>query len=134
MQGPPLPGKFGRCTDAINVFGWKCLIYKWNEQVFIFPHARISKPNKNFDISSPKSLKNMKNLLSTWKCRSLSIKGKITVIYTLAISPLLYLANVIYVPPHVITEVKDIIVDFLWDVKPPKIAYNVLIKVSRKEV
>ena len=68
------------------------------------------------------NLKNMKNLLSTWKCRNLSIKGKITVISTLAISPLLYLANVIYVPPQVITEVKDIIVDFRWDGKPPKIA------------
>ena len=42
-------------------------------------------------------------------------KRKITVINTLAISPLLYLANVFYFPPQVITEVKDIIVDFLWD-------------------
>ena len=39
-------------------------------------------------------------------------KRKITVINTLAISPLLYLVNVIYVPPQVITKVKDIIVEF----------------------
>ena len=54
----------------------------------------------------------MKNLLATWKCRKLFIKGKITVINTLAISPLLYLANVIHVPSQVITEVKGLITDF----------------------
>ena len=86
----------------------------------------------HYILNFKKRLKNMKNLLSTWKCRSLSIKGKITVINTLAISPLLYLANVIYVPPQVIAEVKDIIVDFLWDGKPPKIAYNVLIQSIKK--
>ena len=86
----------------------------------------------HFILNFKKRLKNMKNLLSAWKCRSLSIKGKITVINTLAISPLLYLANVIFVPPQVITEVKDSIVDFLWDGKPPKIAYNVLIQSIKK--
>ena len=86
----------------------------------------------HFILNFKKRLRNMKNLLSTWKCRSLSIKGKITVINTLAISPLLYLANVIYVPPQVITKVKDIIVDFLCDGKPPKIAYNVLIQSIKK--
>ena len=74
----------------------------------------------------------MINLLPTSKCRSLSIKGKLTVINTLAIFPLLYLANVIYVPPQVITEVNDIIIDFLRDGKPPKIAYNVLIQSIKK--
>ena len=86
----------------------------------------------HYILNFKKRLKNMKNLLSTWKCRSLSIKRKITVINTLAISPLLYLANVIYVPPQVIAEVKDIIIDFLWDGKPPKIAYNVLIQSFKK--
>ena len=85
----------------------------------------------HYILNFKKRLKNTENLLSTWKCRSLSIK-KTTVINTLAISPLLYLANVIYVPPQVITEVKDIIVDFLWDGKPHKIAYNVLIQSIKK--
>ena len=86
----------------------------------------------HYILNFKKHLKNRKNLLSTRKCRNLSIKGKITVTNTLAISPLLYLANVIHIPPQVITEVKDIIVDFLWDGKPPKIAYNVLIQSIKK--
>ena len=41
---------------------------------------------------------------------------------------MLYLANVIAVPPQVVCEVKQLITDFLWDNKPPKIAYNVMIQ------
>ena len=70
----------------------------------------------------------MKNLLSSWKCRYLSLKGKVTVINSLAISPLLYLASVIHVPCRVIQEVKQIVTDFIWNGKPPKIAYNVMIQ------
>ena len=70
----------------------------------------------------------MKNLLSSWKCRYLSVKGKVTVINSLAISPLLYLASVIHVPCRVIQEVKHIVTDFIWNGKPPKIAYNVMIQ------
>ena len=66
----------------------------------------------HYILNFKKHLKNMKNLLATWKCRKLSIKGKVTIINTLAVSPLIYLANVIYVPPQVITEIKEIIVDF----------------------
>ena len=70
----------------------------------------------------------MKNLLSSWKCRYLSIKGKVTVINSLAISPLLYLASVIHVLCRVIQEVKQIVTDFIWNGKPPKVAYNVMIQ------
>ena len=53
---------------------------------------------------------------------------KITVISTLAIPPLLYLANVIIVPPQVISELKEIMTNFLWGGKPPRIAYNAMIQ------
>lgn len=75
----------------------------------------------------PKLIK-IKHLLSSWKCRKLSIKGKITVINTLAISKLIYLASIIKVPDTVFTEVKQLIVDFLWEGKTAKIAYSTLIQ------
>ena len=52
-------------------------------------------------------------------------------INTRAISPLLYLANVMHVPSQVITEVNGLITDFLWDGKPAKIAYNVMIQSTK---
>ncbi len=64
----------------------------------------------------------------SWKCRNLSLKGKITIVNTLALSSLLYLASVIHVPSIVFKEVKHIIVDFIWEGKTSKIAYDVLIQ------
>ena len=70
----------------------------------------------------PKIIK-MQQLLNSWKCRHLSLKGKITVINTLALSQLVYLCGIIHVPEIVFSEVKKIIIDFIWDGKTPKIAY-----------
>ena len=115
--GPePLP------TDSLFGLDWTC------EPLHTLGVTLTGIETDHYILNYKKRLKNMKNLLATWKCRKLSIKGKITVINTLVISPLLYLANVIHVPPQVITEVKGLITDFLWDGKPAKIAYNVMIQ------
>ena len=70
----------------------------------------------HYILNFKKRLKNMKNFLATWKCRKLSRKGKVTIITT----------------PQVITEIKEIIWDFVWDGKPPKIACSVLIQNIKK--
>ncbi len=66
----------------------------------------------------------MKNLLNSWKCRNLSLKGKITIVNILALSFLLYLWSVIHVP----SMVKQIVVDFKLEGKTSKIAYDTLIQ------
>ena len=98
--------------DAVNTLG---VVLSGNE-------------TDHYILNYKKRLKTMKHLLSSWKCRYLSLKGKVTVIISLAISPLLYLASVIHVPCRVIQEVKQIVTDFIWNDKPPKIAYNVMIQ------
>jgi exonuclease III len=82
----------------------------------------------HYEQNFKKRILNMKHLLTTWKCRKLSLKGKVTVVNTLALSPLLYLASVIYVPNVVFKEVKDLIVNFMWDGGSSKIAYDILIQ------
>ncbi len=86
----------------------------------------------HYDLNFKSRINNMKSLLSSWKCRKLSLKGKITVINTLALSPLLYVSSTLHVPKRVFKEVKHIITDFLWDGKPAKIAYNTLIQDIKK--
>ncbi len=71
---------------------------------------------------------NLKNLLRLWKSRYLSLKGKVTIVNILALSPLLYLASVLHTPDNVIKEVKQCIVDFIWDGGSSKIAYDVIIQ------
>ena len=59
---------------------------------------------------------------------SKQFEGKVTVINSLAISKLIYLASTISVPERVYNEVKNLIIDFLWNGKTPKIAYSTLIQ------
>ena len=107
-----------------NLFG----LY-WTEEVIHTLGVSLSgDENDHYILNYKKRLKNMKNLLSSWKCRRLSLKGKVTVINTLAVSPFLYLASVIHVPVQVIQDVKKLVVDFIWDSKPPKVAYDVMIQ------
>ena len=84
--------------------------------------------NDHYKLNFEPKLTKMKQLFASWKCRKLSIKGKITVINTLAISKLIYLASIIKVPDTVFTEVKKLILDFIWEGKPAKIAYSTLIQ------
>ncbi len=88
---------------------------------------------EHYDLNFKKRILNMKNLLNSWKCRNLSLKSKITIVNTLALSSLLYLASVIHVPSIVFKEVKHIVVDFIWEIKTSKIAYDVLIQQTEEE-
>ena len=80
----------------------------------------------HYILNFKKRLKNMEQLLNSWKCRRLSLKGKVTVINTLALAPLLYVASVVHVPQQVSKEVKSLVQNFLWEGKPAKIAYDTL--------
>ncbi len=63
-----------------------------------------------------------------WKQRNLSLKGKITIINTLALALLIYLSSTIDTPDKAIAQVKNIIQHFLWDRKTSKIAQSTLIQ------
>ena len=73
-------------------------------------------------------LKVMKNLLNQWSQRSLSLKGKITVINSLIISLFIYPITIIETPPTVLDEIDEAITHFLWGGKQPKIAKGVIEK------
>ena len=77
----------------------------WTEEAIYTLGVSLSgDENDHYILNYKKWLKNKKNLLSSWKCRRLSLKGN-----TLAVSPLLYLASVIHVPAQVIQEVKKLL-------------------------
>ncbi len=59
----------------------------------------------------------LKNLLNMWRQRKLSLKGKITIINCLALSQIMYIASVLYIPQCVIENVNDLILSFLWPKK-----------------
>ena len=56
----------------------------------------------------------IKNLLNMWKCRNLSIKGKITVLRSQVLPIILYPASVLNTPESVITDIDKLFFDFIW--------------------
>ena len=62
-----------------------------------------------------------------WKCRHLTLKGKITIANSLLISQMLYIASVIHIPQWAILQYNKIIRDFIWNNQPSKIKYATLI-------
>ena len=72
-------------------------------------------------------LKKFKNILNIWKQRDLSLKGKITILKSLALPQLTYVTSVLYVPNKYIEKIEKEIQLFVWSGKPPKIKTTTLI-------
>ena len=71
-------------------------------------------------------IQNMKNLLNIWSQRDLSLKGKITVIKSLALPSLLFVSMVLAVPENVIKEVNDMVYAFLWSNRKAKVKKGII--------
>ena len=84
--------------------------------------------NDNYILNFKPRIIKLENTLRIWSQRNLSLKGKITIINSLALSPLIYVAGVINTPKRVIDEVDNIITRFFWNSEWPKIAKNVIIQ------
>jgi hypothetical protein len=117
------------CLGGLKTPNYNLYDLDWsNKQVHSLGVTITGNEEDHYLLNFKKRLKNLENTLNSWKSRHLSLKGKVTVINTLALPPLIYLASVIHVPKQVTQEVKDIVVHFLWDGKPSKIAYDVIIQ------
>ncbi len=84
--------------------------------------------DKSFNYSFKPKIATFKNLLQIWKQHTLTIKGKITIVNTLALSRLIYVSSLIDTPPEALKETNVIIQNFIWEGKTPKFAQNTLIK------
>jgi len=73
-------------------------------------------------------VKLIKTMLNIWKQRNLSLKGKITVLNSLAASQLVYISSTIETPEIILKEIEKIFFDFLWNSKVSKIAKSTIIQ------
>ncbi len=73
-------------------------------------------------------LKAFDNVLSIWHSRGLSLKGKVTILKSLGLPKLLYPMSVLPIPESVVSTVDNMILDFMWGTKRPKIKKNVIIQ------
>ena len=73
-----------------------------------------------------RAITNIQGILKLWRMRNLSIKGKIAVFKTLAISKLVYMALLTVIPNHITDKVAKIQRSFIWHDSPPKTKYETL--------
>ena len=70
----------------------------------------------------------IKDMLNIWHSRSLTLKGKITVLKSLVVPQILQIAYVLPFSKGVLNELEDICFSFLWSKKKHKIAKRVIIQ------
>ena len=114
-------------TDALWLGSWKerqdtPFNFNWPKDpvcaLGVFFSYDTSKAEKiNFD----HKVCAMEKTLNVWKCRKLTLIGRINTVKTLALSKLIFNSSNLYVPPRVIDAANKSIFDFIWEGKPPKI-------------
>ena len=99
-----------------------------NDNITLLGLTLVDDENENYTLNFYKRIQSIKSLTQIWSQRSLSLKGKITVINSLLIPKLLYPSTNVCIPNKVYDEVDSLLFKFLWDNKPAKIRKNVIIR------
>ena len=74
------------------------------------------------------SIKKMKNTLSMWKSRKLTIAGKALVLKSLVISKFLHISNLIPISDEYIKEIEQLLYEFLWNGKTHKVRKSIIVQ------
>ncbi len=82
---------------------------------------------ENLNYNFKPKLAKLRNLLNILKQRSITIKGKITIFNSLALSPLICTSSMIETLPEALKEINYIIQNFTWEGKTDKIPQKTLI-------
>ena len=96
--------------DFIKILG---VCYSYNKEV---------ENEKNF----MNHIKQIQNILKTWRMRDLSLEGKVTIFKSLAISKIVHLVLVTNIPLSTIELLIRIQKEFLWGKQKPKIKHETL--------
>ena len=70
----------------------------------------------------------MKNILSLWSCRNLTLMGKITIVKSLIIPRMIYKASILplIIPKTLITKINKLLFKFIWGSNWERVSRNVL--------
>ena len=79
---------------------------------------------RNFFEKLPK----LKKILNIWSSRDISIYGRVNIVKTLALSKLTFICSVLDTPKGFTDEVNNIIFDYIWRYKNPKLKKTTIIK------
>jgi hypothetical protein len=113
---------------ASSNFRHKPLGIKWSSNSIKMLGIYINKDEEQCIKDNFKErLDKIENIVKLWCLRKMTLKGKIIIVNTLLISQMLYVCSVLETPDWVILKFKNIIVNFIWNNKKPKVKYQCLI-------
>ena len=96
--------------------GWEDRPFGVKWQTFLGKHITYEVKvliEKNFK----QRLKKIRNMISLWKVRGLSIYGKVTIVMAFLLSKMIYPSSVLTSPPEIIKEFNTWVFQFLWNGK-----------------
>ena len=106
----------------------KPLGLNWNTGYFkclgIWCHTN---PKLMIEKNYTERLTKIKATINIWKQRKLSLKGKITVLWSMVLPQMLYVSSMLYTPKWVIDQTDKIMFDFLWSGKKPQVKKSSII-------
>ena len=73
-----------------------------------------------------KARKKIDNLLANWTLRTLTLKGKVTIVKSLALSQLVHLLMVLPAPKEFLSDIQKAFFRFIWDKGRDKIKRNIM--------
>ena len=73
-------------------------------------------------------LRSTEKILNMWSIRGLSLKGRVTILKSLVIPKFLYPMSVLPVPKNVVDAIDNMIINFVWNKRKPKIKRDVIIQ------
>jgi hypothetical protein len=101
---------------------------RWTNEFVKYLGVYVNKDNQKAATHNiTLKLEKIQNLIKIWSSRYLTLKGKITIVNSLLLSQMLYIASTIHIPKWAITKYNQLITSFIWDNKPAKIKYTTLI-------
>jgi hypothetical protein len=84
-------------------------------------------PETIIEANYSEKLTKVRNSLSCWELRRLSLLGKITVLKSLIASQLVYILSPLPTNHNAIKEINNIFFNFLWDGKGDKVKRDIII-------
>lgn len=89
--------------------------------------TRLCSPDEHYQLNFKPQLTKIRGICESWNARSLSIKGKVTLVNSLLISLLQYQSASIFTPPQVFKDYRKLVAEFIWNGRKAKVAYATLI-------
>jgi hypothetical protein len=100
----------------------------WSDKSVKFLGVYINNnKDKMIEENYTEKINRLQEIVNTWCLRKMTLKGKVIIINSLLVSQFIYLGTVFHTPKWALKKYKEIILNFLWNKKPPKVKYTNII-------